>query len=205
MFSIKASLKYGWEKFKTNKEIAILTTLLVFAVSSLGNMDSRSIFWTLAVVIFSIIIRIGYTKIFLKISDGENTKFVEIFQEYKIFWRYLGVSILCGLAVLGGLILLIIPGIIWAVRFSFAGLIVVDTNIGPIVAMKESYAITKGKFWKLLGFFVVLGLINILGVLVLIVGLLVSVPVSIFAWIYVYRELSKTKAGLLETSSPQTI
>ena len=108
MFSIKASLKYGWEKFKTNKEIAILTTLLVFAVSSLGNMDSRSIFWTLAVVIFSIIIRIGYTKIFLKISDGENTKFVEIFQEYKIFWRYLGVSILCGLAVLGGLILLII-------------------------------------------------------------------------------------------------
>ena len=205
MFSIKESIKYGWEKFKANKEIVLLTTLFLFAISSLGNANNKAFFWTLAVMVFSVILKIGYTRIFLKICDGESPKFVEIFKEYRLFWKYLGTSILTCLTVLGGLILLIIPGIFWAVRFSFAALIVIDTGMRPIAAMKKSYAITKGKVWKLLGFFIVLALVNILGVIALVVGLLVSVPVSTFAWIYVYRELLKSKASLLQTASPQTV
>ena len=107
------------------------------------------------------------------------------------------------LVVLGGLILLIIPGIIWAVRFSFSFYIVVDTKVGPVIAMKESYAITKGKFWKLLLFWIVVGLVNLLGLICLGVGLFVSVPVTTLASVYVYRWLSQRKAGLLQTASPQ--
>ncbi len=206
MFSIKDSIKYGWEKFKVNVELSLLTTLLMLAVGSLAG-EGRFHFGTfllgLAIVVFAIIIRIGYTKIFLRIHDGETPKFVEIFQEYRTFWRYLGVSILMPLAVLGGLILLIIPGIIWAVRFSFSFYIVVDTKMGPIVSMKESYAITKGKFWKLLLFWIVIGLVNLLGLIFLGIGLLVSVPITTLASVYVYRELSKARASLI-TSSPQS-
>jgi uncharacterized membrane protein len=207
MFSIKESIKYGWNKSKENMELVLFATLLVLAVSSLiGGLGSRpgiSLFGFI-VTIFVIIVRIGYTKIFLKIYDGESPKFVEIFEEYKTFWRYLGVSILMPLTILGGLILLIIPGLIWAVRFSFSPIIVVDTKIGPIASMKESYAITKGNFWKILLFWITIGLVNLLGFICLGIGLLVTVPVSTFASVYVYRTLSKTKAGLVEASSPQT-
>jgi uncharacterized membrane protein len=107
------------------------------------------------------------------------------------------------LTIIGGLILLIIPGIFWAVRFSFSPIVVIDTKLGPVASMKESWAITKGQFWKILGFWVVIGLFNLAGLIVFGIGLLVTVPVSTLASIYVYRELSRIKAGLIQTASPQ--
>lgn len=200
MFSVKQSIKIGWEKFKAHAGICALTTLLMLALSSFSWKDDHfnpGIFlFFIAVMVLSMIVKIGFTKIFLRIYDGESPKFIDIFKEYLLFWKYLGVSILMPLAVLGGLILLIIPGIFWAVRFSLSPIIVVDTGVGPIKAMKESWVITKGNFWKLLGFWIVIILLNILGMLVLGIGLLVSVPVTTLAGIYVYRELSKAKAGL---------
>ncbi len=202
MFSIKESIKYGWHKAKEHLEVALFATLLVLAVSFLIG-DKRLGLVNLLATVFLLIVRIGYTKIFLRIYDSENPKFVDIFQEYKTFWRYLGVCILTMLAVLGGLILIIIPGLIWAVRFSFASIIVVDTKMGVVASMKESYAITKGKFWKLLLFWITIGLFNLLGLIFFGVGLLVTVPVSTLASIYVYRELSKARAGLIQTPSLQ--
>jgi uncharacterized membrane protein len=199
MFSIEESVKYSWHKAKEHMEISLFATLLVLAVSILTNKSLLGLIAT----IFLIIIKIGYTKIFLRIHDGESPKFVEIFEEYRIFWRYLGTSILTFLTIIGGLILLIIPGIFWAVRFSFSPIVVIDTKLGPVASMKESWAITKGQFWKILGFWVVIGLFNLAGLIVFGIGLLVTVPVSTLASIYVYRELSRIKAGLIQTASPQ--
>lgn len=201
MFSIKESITYGWEKFKANLEISLLTTLLMLVVGYVG--DNAHWAASLILAIFSIIINIGYTKIYLRITDGETPKFAEIFEEYRLFWKYLITNILQALAMLGGLILLIIPGIIFALKYSFAPLILIDTKSEPIASMKESAAITKGKKWQLLGFYIVLGLLNMVGIIALGIGLIVSVPISMFAYIYVYRALSKANAGMIETTSPQ--
>lgn len=207
MFSIGESLKYGWSKFKDHLTLSLLTTLFMLAAGSLMSdkkLGAGTFLLSLALTVLLIVVRIGYTKIFLRIHDGETPKFVDIFKEYKVFWRYLGLSILSGLAVLGGLILLILPGIYWAVRFSFGPIIIVDTNSGPVVSMKESYAITKDKFWQLFGFWVAIIALNILGIIALFVGLLVTIPVSTLATIYVYRILTQSRASIApETTSPQ--
>ena len=199
MFSIKDAIKYGWNKSKEHMELVLFSTFLVLAVASL----KFSVLWFIG-IIFLIILKIGYTKLFLRMYDGENPKLAEIFQEYKTFWRYLGASILFPIVVLLGLILIIIPGFIWAVRFSFSTLIVIDTKTGPIASMKESYAITKGNFWHLFLFWIAIIGINLLGAILLGIGLLVSIPVSTFAIIYVYRALSKARAAITETASPQS-
>src|SRR3989344_1343880 len=230
MFSIKESIKYGWLKLKEHTELVLYATLLVLAVSSLnggigrGNRSFVIPVFNLVVIVFSIIIKIGYNKIFLKIYDGEKPKFVEIFKEYRIFWRYVGVSILRflplaiftviiflifsyavlpPLAILCTITLLTIFSIIWTVRFSFSLIIIIDTKTSPIAAMRESYAITKDSFWKILLFWIVTALFNLLGLLLFWVGLLVTVPITTFASIYIYRELSKAKAGLIQNVSPQ--
>jgi uncharacterized membrane protein len=240
MFSIEESIKYGWRKLKENMELSLLTTFLVLVVSGLGGgigSDNHSIIILLSnliVFVFLIIIKIGYTKIFLRMHDGEKPRFLEIFDQYGIFWRYIGTSILVFLpiAILGLLIyvllieiilsalllsfitldilalmiaLIIAASVFWVVILSFSLLIVIDDKIGPVAAIKESYAITKGNFWKILLFFIVIGLINLLGLLLFWVGLLITVPVSTFASIYVYRELSKAKAGLMQEPSPQAV
>lgn len=200
MFSIKESLRFGWNKFKNNLNISISATLLCLALGSLGEIfdgkDLGSFILLVALFVISLIVRIGYIKIFLKISDGEMVRFKEIFEEYKMFWRYIGVSILTALAVLGGFILLIIPGIVFAIKYSFSQFILIDTDNKPIASMKESSAITKGSKWKLFGFYIVLALLNLVGLAIVGLGLLVSIPVSVFATIHVYRALSREKAGL---------
>ncbi|MBD3311075.1 MAG: hypothetical protein GF349_01080 [Candidatus Magasanikbacteria bacterium] len=64
------------------------------------------------------------------------------------------VSILTGLAVLGGLILLIIPGIIFAVWFAFSYYIVILDNKKGTEALKASKQMVQGRwfgvFWRLL-------------------------------------------------------
>lgn len=215
MFSIKESVKYGWQKTKANfwKAAALVAIAAVpsFIVSIFDSamQDTESLasdivlgILIVAVNIASIIIGIGIMKMFLRINEGENPPVKEIFSAYGVFWKYLGTSILYGLIVVGGLILLVVPGIIWAIKYSFATLIVVDTQSGPIKALKESGNITKGSKWKMLGLAIISVIMVIVGYAVLFVGALVTIPISSFAWIYVYRTLSKAKAGVSDTPAP---
>ena len=84
-----------------------------------------------------------------------------------------------GLAI--GIPLLFVLGVIFSLMFMFSGFLVIDRELGPIEAMKESYRITRGHKWKLFGLLLLLSLINLLGLLAFIVGLFVSVPVSLLA------------------------
>jgi uncharacterized membrane protein len=193
MFSISESISYGWQKMKENMKLSIITTLVIGIISILSGMDN--VFGFIFVII-GMIAQIGYTKIYLKLNEGEKPEWKTIFKEYALFWKYLAVSILQGLIVFVGILLLIIPGLIWSVRFAFAGIIVVDTKSGPIVALKESYRITKGSFWKLWGFWLALIGVNIIGAVLVGIGLLFTIPLSTLALIHVYRKLSSAKAAI---------
>ena len=58
-----------------------------------------------------------------------------------------------------------------------------------VSALKRSSAITRGVKWDLFIFGIMFFGLNILGVLCLLVGLFVSIPVSALAVAFVYRKL----------------
>ena len=131
----------------------------------------------------------GLIKIALRFCDKEKGEFAELFSCFPLFFKYLFGSILCMLIVLGGMILLIIPGIIWSIKFQFFTYFIIDKGLGPIEALKRSSAITKGAKWDLFIFGLLLGLINLLGALCLLVGLFATIPTTIVAMAFVYRKL----------------
>jgi hypothetical protein len=75
------------------------------------------------------------------------------------FGSVLLISILVGLAVLGGLILLIIPGIIFWVMFSVSIPALVIENRKGTEAMSRSWNLVKGHFWHALGVIIVAAII----------------------------------------------
>jgi uncharacterized membrane protein len=104
---------------------------------------------------------------------------------------YFIASILFAIGLYIGLILCIVPGIIWAVVFHFFGYVCVENpGISPVDALKRSAEITKGQRGTLFGLLVVCLLINVLGAILCGVGLLVSIPVTFVASAYAYRTLS---------------
>jgi uncharacterized membrane protein len=145
----------------------------------------------LAQTIIDLIVGMGLIYITLKFIDNKKPKYKDLLY-YKPIVNYLIMSILTTLIVVGGIILLIIPGIYFGLRLKFAAYLVIDKNLTAVDAVKESWKMTKGNVWNLFFFGILLGLVNILGFLCLIVGLFITVPLSMLATAFVYRKLLNT-------------
>jgi uncharacterized membrane protein len=131
----------------------------------------------------------GLIRIAIRFCDNEKGGFADLFSCFPLVFKYLFSSILYVLVVFGGMILLIIPGIIWAIKFQFFSYFIVDRGLGPIEALKRSAVITKGVKWDLFVFRLLLMGINLLGVLCLLIGLFATIPMTMVAVAFVYRKL----------------
>ncbi|HEX2448687.1 MAG TPA: hypothetical protein VHK26_10980 [Methyloceanibacter sp.] len=201
-FSPGAAIRYGWETFKRRPWFFVGSTLLILLASGLvdafttgvdaaitGSTEDPSILGFVVNLGLGTLISMGATAFYLAAHDNPDAADLSLLWHPQPFWKYLGTSILLTLAIAIGLVLLIVPGIIFALMFMFAPFVVIERQLGPIDSMNESNRITRGHKWQLLGFSLLLVLINLLGVLALVVGLLVSIPVSTLAFVHAYRVL----------------
>ncbi len=146
--------------------------------------------------VISMIAQIGLIKITLKIHDDQPAQLTELFSYAPLIFKYLLANILYGAIIFAGGILLIIPGIIWAVMFQFTPYFIIDKDAGIMEALKSSASLTSGAKWNLFFFNILIGLVNLAGALCFLVGLLLTIPLSFMAIAYVYRQLlSQTGSG----------
>ncbi len=143
----------------------------------------------------------GETSFFLRTHDDTASSELKDLWHPHPFWKFLGTSVLAGIIILIGFILLIVPGIIAAIMFSFVTYLVIEKGMQPVEALKESVRLTKGNRLQLFLLGLALLGVNILGLLALGVGLLVSVPVSYLAATHAYRMISGTQDSLPASSS----
>lgn len=105
-------------------------------------------------------------------------------------WKTFVWSLLFALIMLGGLLLLIIPWIIFSTRFSFFAYAIIDKWYWPVDALKYSWRITKWHFWEIVWFWLYFCLINMLWLLCLIIGILWTSAMTNMAMARYYRLLS---------------
>lgn len=146
--------------------------------------------------VLTIYLTLGFTRFGLNFVSGKEADIHMLFGEGRLLLRAIAANILYALAVVVGLLLLIIPGIYVAVRLSQFQNAMVDRNMGIQESLNYSFEITRGNFWQLVGFSVVVFLINLLGMIVLCVGLLFTIPMSYAAGWLVYRWLQKGRPAL---------
>ncbi|HVZ75805.1 MAG TPA: hypothetical protein VG934_00855 [Candidatus Paceibacterota bacterium] len=194
-FSIREALKFGWAQTKAHSKVVFQVVLSLFALQVAqaivqATLPNTLIGWlaVAALVIAQIVMGIGLTLISLKIAKGQQVSYNDAFPPAKLCWQYLAASVLAGFITVLGLILLIIPGIYLALRFSMVRYAVLE-GAGITGSIKKSGKITDGVKWQLLGFIIVISLINIVGAMVFMVGLLVTIPVTMIAYAHVYEKL----------------
>ncbi len=90
-------------------------------------------------------------------------------------------------------IIIVVLALAWLVyasaRLTFVAYLVLEAGKGPVEAVKESFRITQWSVGKIVLFSFALVLLNILGAIALLVGLLVTIPVSMLAMAHLYRTL----------------
>lgn len=201
-FFKKEALAFGWRVTKVHLGLLVGIMLLWLFVPALPRAVASELrdagdtfavtavfFWLLALVL-SIITEIGMTRISLKLVDGQEVYVRDLFSYYRLFFNYLGAILLYGLIVLGGLVLLVVPGVMWAFKYSLVTYFVVDKGLGPVEALKQSGIATQGAKWNLFLLGLLVLFLNLAGLLALLVGFLVTVPITLIAYAYVYRTLT---------------
>ena len=197
-FSIKEAYGFGWQTTWANLGFLVGFTVLMGIIQYLPSFIPQSVqqqnpilsfVITIISWVISTITGIGYLKIGLRIANGEKGELSDLYSQWPLFLRFVCVSLLSGLAVIGGCLLLIIPGIILAIRLQFAPYLLIDKNTGIRESLNKSWKMTKGVTLKLMAFGLVGCLIILAGFLCLIVGLLVAAPVTLLASVYVYKKI----------------
>lgn len=170
--------------------IFILAMLIGGSAALVGMFSSSALVKTTGlvaliaaiVVVVCIAIVLGiWGQIALLIAIRDNAEAIGIRTAYQRARPFIGgyfwISLIVGLISIGGFLLLIVPGIIFAVWFSFATVIFVVENERGMNALLKSKAYVQGRwgytFWRQL----------VVGVIYVIISLLISGLVGLLAWL----------------------
>jgi uncharacterized membrane protein len=196
----KEAVKVGWELTKKHLGFTIIVYAIylgvTIGVSALQVTVERFLgkgIWSFNITILEYLVMLllgmGFIKIFLDIYDGKKAEISTLFTTYEQYFDFFICCLLVTLIVVAGIILLIAPGIIWALKYQFALYLVIDRKMKPIDAIKLSGKMTHGhKVNLFLFWWVVLG-VCVLGFLCCCVGIVPAGIVTVFAYIHIYRTL----------------
>lgn len=146
-------------------------------------------------VIFSLVlgvIQYGYYVYSLKVFKKENTGVMELFSHFPMMLKVLGLSLYMGLFIWLWSLLLIIPGIIAALRYSQAFYVLADNpDMSIRDCVRESKLLMKGHLWE----FIILGLSFILWILLALITFGIG-------YLYVTPYMQITMAGYYLSLKP---
>ncbi len=104
-----------------------------------------------------------------------------------------------------GFVCLILPGVYLFVAWIFTFPLIVDRRLDFWPAMQLSRKLVTKHWWKFLGFLIVLGLINLVGILACGFGLFITFPVTFAALAYAYEDITgavRSPAGASSSTPP---
>ncbi len=192
------AIRFGWEKMKKHFWFFVGLLILIWLVqvipTGFANIFKHKLvvlyaLFTILAWVLQIIVRMGTIKISLDVIDKGETNFGTLFACAHLFIRFILGTLIYFLIVLAGFVLLIVPGIIWAIKYQFYAYLIVDKNLSPMDAIKKSGEITAGNKGKLFWIGILFGLINIAGAICFLVGLFATIPTTLMAMSYIYRKL----------------
>jgi hypothetical protein len=195
---VTSHFETGWQLFKSHASVFVVSMLLLFlswivleiAVVFLHRW--RFAVWLMLHLAWLFLVSgmiLGLHVMALKSVDGEIPRVGDLFTSLAHGPAYLlALGIYC-LAVSGGLVLLMVPGIYLAVRYCLFAQIITDMRVSAFVALRKAAALARGSWSELGALFLIALLLNLAGAALLGVGLIVSFPVSLLAIAGFYRSL----------------
>jgi hypothetical protein len=175
-------LSLAWKLFSENFKTILIVTLIIYVPITLisvfsvtatptladGNLVS---FWggvftvnfTIVLILITlagVLVPLAIAVIIRKQLDGQLIDYQAALKQAVTRWLPgLATTLLMGLFLFGLFFLLIIPSIIFGVYWAFASYAVILNNKSGLAALKYSKRVVQGRWWRVLGYLIVFGLI----------------------------------------------
>jgi uncharacterized membrane protein len=167
----------GWDMVKADIGNYVLLGLVFLALNALVPMILQGPLMA------------GFHIYCLKRLLGRQTDFSDLFKGFNFFVPTLVAALVIGLFTFAGSLLCVIPGLVVAAMYKFTYLFIVDKRMDFWPAMQASHSVVRNDYFGFTMFLLLMILVNLLGVLCCVVGLLVSIPVTFAAITVAYQEL----------------
>ncbi len=187
----------GWKILKVYF-VELLVIAIVYSIVSgpIGIIQWRidELGWFMApMIMFAIVYGIfvagpiGYSLkyVYLKAVRGERIEIGDLFIVFqKNYWNAVVANIVVGVIIGLGIVMLIVPGIIFAIRLAFVPYLVMDKEMDVMDALRVSWDMTRGHggqilFIAFLAFFVIIAGLICLGVGVIVSIMLISAAFAV--------------------------
>ncbi len=215
-------IKDTWEPFQDNWMVATVSAAILnyvpmivvgipaciiaflvagfFAIVSKGNQGMAMIalfpLGVIAGLAFAAVfngLRAGWTKMLLDQAHGKTIKISDIKCGMPWFVDFFLALLMIGVGTTLLSLCLVVPGIIFAVRTSFAPFLIVDRNMGCIEALKMSNELVTGYSWQICGYYFIYFFANlVIGFIPIIQFALLPAAMGFFDMVltrlYLYRK-----------------
>jgi hypothetical protein len=183
---LKGVWSRSWQLFQANAITFILASLLVTVLSvvSIGILIGP--------------LSIGYIELVRKAGRGETIAVGDVFRGFDFFLPGFLATLLIGLAVLVGFILLVLPGIAVAFLSAFTLHAIAFENLGVIAAITRSVKLVIDNLVNVLILMFVAMVVHAIGGSVLL-GMLITSPFVMIAFTAAYERLTQP-AGVITTT-----
>ena len=202
---------YGWQIMKRNFVPLLVVALIVIIAGSLPNITSHNYDYsnriTFSAGSLSFLISVLLTGpisfsgsfVFLKAVRGEPFDIKDTFSCFGP--RYLDIMmayLLTTIIIVAGIFLLIIPGIIFAIRLSFVPFLVTDKGLNATAAISASWKMTSGYSWQIFFMGIVAILIVFVGLLLFIIGIIPAIMLIMSAFAAMYHAVDSSPSRVIE-------
>lgn len=168
----------------------ILSSIIsLFGMPAQGSMVGKIVVNLISAII-GCIFMLGYFKNMFQTLDGEEPQFSAYGQQSRKIITYFVASLIMGIAVSIGIILLIVPGIYLAIRLQFYSAYIVEEDCGIMESLQKSWKLTEGQVMPLFLLFLAMIGIAIVGCILFFVGLFVAAPLIYMMQCYTFRKLN---------------
>jgi len=154
--------------FRKKMDFFILYTLIYFVCGSIPFVN----------FLLSLTLLAGFFISAHYLDNGRTLHFEDMFDGFKYFSQLLLLTIIAGFFVFIGMIALLIPGIYLSVGYTFSPLFVIFGRMDFWESMVSSRRLVHREWFSIFGLLLLLGLFNLLGLLALGVGILLTFPIS---------------------------
>jgi uncharacterized membrane protein len=189
-FDIKDILQRAWQMFMHQPLLSMAYSMLIFSIQLLFVAYLKDVAFLFALLLAPPFYS-GFYLVANRISRGESMVYADFFKGFNYYWSVFSIWLIGQIITAIGIFAFIIPGIYLAVAYGFSVLMAIFGGFDFWTALEESRKLITVRWWKFLVFTLVLVIINLLGILTLGLGLLVSVPVTFFATYIVFEDITK--------------
>ena len=175
----RSSYKNGWRQMWKYFSRLLLIGIIGFAMilpSQTGNEEGSAVGLGILGLIYYIMVggptEYGLSFVHLKAARNDKPEIRDMFKAFSNYRSAVLANLLVIIIVGAGLVLLVIPGIIFTCKLVFTPYLIVDRRMAVIEAVKESWRMTRGHTWTVFFIGLLAIPISIIGFICFIVGII---------------------------------